>query len=318
MALDEASTALLTQLGESGLPPISDMTPEQARSLGPALAEMYGPGPDVEHVVEPAEAPVPVRVIVPGGTPRGVVVYYHGGGWVIGALDEFETLGRTLAVRTGCVVVLVDYRLAPEHRYPTAVDDAWSALRWVDEHAETLAGARVPVIVAGDSAGGNLAAIVARRARDAGGPSLAGQVLVYPVTDANVDRRSYVDPANQLLVSRAAMIWFWGHYAPDPAQRGEPDASPLRAEDLGGLPPAARPARRARPAARRGPGLRRPPLRGRDQRRDAARPRPDARLLHPADPARGRRGDGLRRRADREAPDVLSSAVPSSARSPRR
>jgi acetyl esterase len=95
------------------------------------------------------------------------------------------------------------------------------------------------VVVAGDSAGGNLAAIVARRARDAGGPPLAGQVLVYPVTDANVDRRSYVDPANQLLVSRAAMIWFWGHYAPDPAQRGEPDASPLRAEDLGELPPAA-------------------------------------------------------------------------------
>ena len=95
MALDDASTALLTELGESGLPPISDMTPEQARGLGPALAEMYGPGPDVELVAEPEDAPVPVRVIVPAGTPRGVVVYYHGGGWVIGALDEFETLGRS-------------------------------------------------------------------------------------------------------------------------------------------------------------------------------------------------------------------------------
>jgi acetyl esterase len=239
MALDEASTDLLTQLGESGLPPISDMTPEQARNLGPALAEMYGPGPDVELVVEPADAPVPVRVIVPEGTPRGVVVYYHGGGWVIGALDEFETLGRTLAVRTGCVVVLVDYRLAPEHRYPAAVDDAWAALQWVDANVETLAGARVPVVVAGDSAGGNLTAVVARRARDAGGPALAGQVLVYPVTDADVDRPSYTDPANQLIVSRGAMIWFWGHYAPDPALRGQPDASPLRADDLGGLPPAA-------------------------------------------------------------------------------
>ncbi|GAA4906121.1 acetyl esterase [Actinomycetospora succinea] len=239
MALDDASTALLTQLGESGLPPISDMTPDEARKLGPALAEMYGPGPDVELVVEPADAPVPMRVIVPEGTARGVVVYFHGGGWVIGALDEFETLGRTLAVRTGCVVVLVDYRLAPEHRYPAAVDDAWTALRWVDEHVETLAGARVPIIAAGDSAGGNLTAIVARRARDAGGPALAAQVLVYPVTDANVDRPSYTDPANQLIVSRAAMIWFWGHYVPDPAARSEPDASPLRADDLGGLPPAA-------------------------------------------------------------------------------
>ena len=306
MALDDASTALLTELGESGLPPISDMTPEQARGLGPALAEMYGPGPDVELVAEPDDAPVPVRVIVPARHARGVVVYYHGGGWVIGALDEFETLGRTLAVRTGCVVVLVDYRLAPEHRYPTAVEDAWAALRWVDEKVETLAGARVPVVVAGDSAGGNLAAIVARRARDAGGPALAGQVLVYPVTDANVDRPSYTDPANQLLVGRGAMIWFWGHYAPDPASRGEPDASPLRADDLAGLPPAAVLLAEHDPLRDEGQAYADAAGRGRERGLDAARARPDARLLHPAHAARRRGGDGLRRRGDREAPHVLS------------
>jgi acetyl esterase len=200
---------------------------------------MYGPGPEVARVEEPADAPVRMRVIVPEGAPRGVVVSYHGGGWVIGALDEFDTLGRMLAVRTGCVVVLVDYRLAPEHRYPTAVEDAWAALRWVDEHVEALAGARVPLVAAGDSAGGNLTAIVARRARDAGGPALAAQVLVYPVSDADVDRPSYVDPANQLLVNRDSMIWFWDHYTPDASVRADPDASPLRAADLAGLPPAA-------------------------------------------------------------------------------
>ena len=239
MALDDATSDLMRQLAETGMPPIQDMTPEQARGLGPALAEMYGPGPAVAQVDEPADAPVPVRVFTPEGPARGVVVYHHGGGWVIGALDEFDHLGRVLATRTGCVVVLVDYRLAPAHRYPAAVDDAWVALRWVDEHLVDLAGARVPLVVAGDSAGGNLSAIVARRTRDAGGPALAAQVLVYPVTDADVDRPSYVDPENQLLVGRDSMIWFWDHYTPDAAVRAEPDASPLRAPDLAGLPPAA-------------------------------------------------------------------------------
>ncbi|MDL5157394.1 alpha/beta hydrolase [Actinomycetospora termitidis] len=239
MALDDATSDLVAQLAASGMPPIQEMTPEQARGLGPALAEMYGPGPAVARVEEPADAPVPVRVITPEGAARGVVVYFHGGGWVIGALDEFDHLGRVLANRTGCVVVLVDYRLAPEHRYPTAVEDAWAALGWVDAHLDELAGARVPLVVAGDSAGGNLSAIVARRARDAGGPALAAQVLVYPVTDADVDRPSYVDPENQLLVNRDSMIWFWDHYAPDAAVRSDPDASPLHAPDLAGLPPAA-------------------------------------------------------------------------------
>lgn len=239
MALDDATTEFVRQLGESGMPPIQEMSPEQARGLGPTLAEMYGPGPEVARVDEPADAPCPLRVLTPEGTSRGVVVYLHGGGWVIGALDEFDHLGRVLANRTGCAVVLVDYRLAPEHRYPAAVDDAWAALRWVDEHLVDLAGARVPLVVAGDSAGGNLSAIVARRARDAGGPALAAQVLVYPVTDADVDRPSYVDPENQLLVGRDSMIWFWDHYTPDAGVRAEPDASPLRADDLAGLPPAA-------------------------------------------------------------------------------
>jgi acetyl esterase len=139
---------------------------------------------------------------------------------------------------TGAAVVLVDYRLAPEHRFPAAAQDAWTALQWVDGQAERIAGSRVPLIVAGDSAGGNLAAIVAQRAGREGGPSISLQVLVYPVTDADVDNASYRDPANQLMLTRESMIWFWDHYAPDKASRADPDASPLQADDLSGQPPA--------------------------------------------------------------------------------
>ena len=240
MALDEATATFLSQMAESGMKPLHEMTPMEARGLGAALLEMYGPGPEVARVVDdtvPVEGgQIGVRVLAPDN-PRAAIVYYHGGGWVIGALDEFDTLARRIVQRTGAAVVLVDYRLAPEHRYPTAAEDAWAALQWttahLDEHGMTL-----PLIVAGDSAGGNLATIVARRAVEEGGPEISLQVLVYPVTDADLDNASYVDPQNQLMLSRDSMIWFWDHYAPDPASRKNPDASPLQAVDLSGLPPA--------------------------------------------------------------------------------
>ncbi len=181
---------------------------------------------------------MPLRVLVPTDQPRGVIVYYHGGGWVIGSLDDYDKLGRLLARRTGCTVVLVDYRLAPEYRFPTAVDDSWAALRWADEHRGELAGEQAPLIVAGDSAGGNLAAIVAMRARAAAGPPIALQVLVYPVTDCDLESTSYRDPANQLMLSRDSMVWFWDHYAPDLNARLHPDAAPLRSANFADLPPA--------------------------------------------------------------------------------
>ena len=145
---------------------------------------------------------------------------------------------RKLAERTSCTVVLVDYRLAPEHRYPVAVDDSYAALEWVGEHAGEMARPGAPLFVAGDSAGGNLAAVMALRSRDRGGPPIAAQILIYPVTDADFERPSYTDPGNQLLLTREAMAWFWDHYVPDASRRVEPDASPLRAADLAGLPPA--------------------------------------------------------------------------------
>jgi acetyl esterase len=182
---------------------------------------------------------VTVRVLLPPQGARGVILYLHGGGWVIGAIDEFETMARKLAERTSCAVVLPDYRLAPEFRYPTAVDDCYAALEWTASRTDEITGrSGAPLIVAGDSAGGNLAAVVARRARDRNGPKIALQVLIYPVTDADFDRPSYLDPDNQLILTRDAMVWFWDHYLPDAARRTEPDASPLHARDLSGLPPA--------------------------------------------------------------------------------
>jgi len=135
-------------------------------------------------------------------------------------------------------VVNVDYRLAPEHRYPAAADDAWTALRWAAGQMAEIAGGPVPLVVMGDSAGGNLSAVVAHKARAAGGPELAAQVLIYPVTDADLDNGTYIDPENQLMLTREGMIWFWDHYAPDLASRTNPDASPLRAASVAGLAPA--------------------------------------------------------------------------------
>ena len=203
---------------------------------------MYGPGPDVGSVRdEVAPGPggdIAVRILSPENDARAVIVYFHGGGWVMGDLDEFDTLGRKLVTATGAAVVLVDYRLAPEHRYPAAAEDAWAALQWVGNRVETIGGSAVPLIVAGDSAGGNLAAVVSLRAQREGAPAIAQQILIYPVTDADLDTASYLDEANQLMVSRDSMIWFWDHYAPDVATRTNPDASPLRAADLAGQPPA--------------------------------------------------------------------------------
>jgi len=241
MAVDQATAALLAQVAASGARPLTELTPARARQLA-AMSVTGGPGPVMADVVNTrvhaGGGTVPIRILTPGPDPRGVIAYYHGGGWVLGELSAFEALGRQLAARTGCVVVLVDYRLAPEYRFPTAVEDSWAALLWTAEHLTEIAGQRVPLLVAGDSAGGNLAAVMAQRALRAGGPQIALQVLVCPVTDCDLNTTSYLDPANQLLLSRDSMIWFWDHYAPVEAARAHPDASPLRSTALAGLPPA--------------------------------------------------------------------------------
>src|SRR3954463_5861798 len=176
--LDEASARLIATLAASGLPRLHELTPEQARAAGAELAARPVERPEMARGQDVDLDGPRVRLLGPSAPTRGAIVYYHGGGWVTGGIDAYDALARRLADRTGCAVVLVGYRLAPEHRYPTAVEDAWTALRWT---ADEFAGG-VPIIVAGDSAGGCLAAVMAQRARNAGGPEIALQVLVYPVT----------------------------------------------------------------------------------------------------------------------------------------
>ncbi|MGD9935040.1 MAG: alpha/beta hydrolase [Dehalococcoidia bacterium] len=242
MTLDNATMMLLQQMAAAGGKPLHESTPEEARALGAAMAQLAGPPPVTvraeDHSVPVVDGAVPVRVLLPQQPARGIIVYYHGGGWVIGSINDYDTLARKLAERTSCAVVNVEYRLAPEHRYPAAVDDSYAALEWAAANTKQIAGKSVPLFVAGDSAGGNLAAVMALRARDRSGPAIALQVLIYPVADADFNRPSYTDPENQLLLTREAMVWFWDHYVPDTARRLESDASPLRAPSLAGLPPA--------------------------------------------------------------------------------
>lgn len=236
MSLDEATAAFLAQAAEGGGKPLYEMTPDEVRAMNDGFIDLYGPGPDMAAVenltVDAADGyQIPVRILSPSENPRGVLVYYHGGGWVIGTPDQFDTLARQLAVGTGCTVVLPDYRLAPENVYPTAANDAWDVLVWT---AERFSG--LPLIVGGDSSGGNLAAVVAQQAARAGGPDISFQALVYPVTDSDTENATYLDPANQLMLDKKAMDWFWELYTPDAGTRANPNVSPLQGDVAGTAP----------------------------------------------------------------------------------
>ncbi len=240
MALDDATAALIADLAAGDAKRVHEMTVAEVRALSAALTETaVGQGPELvtarDAHIRVSGGRIPVRIQSAVEEPRAVIVFFHGGGWVAGGIDDYDRFSRELAVRTECLVVSVGYRLAPEYRFPTPVDDAWTALQWVAARIEELAGSAVPLLVAGDSSGGNLAAAVARRALEQRGPELALQILVYPVLDCDVDTLSYTDPANQLIANREGMIWFWDHYVPDTAARQHPDASPLQTVFLTGI-----------------------------------------------------------------------------------
>jgi acetyl esterase len=232
---------LLDGKAAAGAPPLWELTPEEARAGVEANSAIIPAGPAmhaVRDIVIPSQAGgMPARVYSPSDRAPGIVVYYHGGGWVVGSLDGWDPSVRALAAASGCDVLSVDYRLAPEHAFPAAADDAYDALVWAASPGG-LADGR-PVVVAGDSAGGNLATVAALRARDCGGPAIALQVLVYPVVDCDMDRRSYREyDGEELILNRRDVRWFWDKYAPDEETRVNPYASPLRAASLAGLPPA--------------------------------------------------------------------------------
>ena len=249
MPLEPQAQELLDQMAALEKLPFEQMTVAQAREEALGFKALQGEPEAVARVEDHllpstrGDPAIGVRVYTPTGEgPFPLLLYFHGGGWVIGNVDVVDAPCRALANAAGAVVVSVEYRLAPEHPFPAAPEDCYYATSWAafaaEHEPETLRADPERLIVAGDSAGGNLAAAVALMARDRGGPRISQQVLIYPVTDCAFDTPSYRDNAEGYLLTREAMRMFWGHYLADPAQASHPYAAPLRAESLAGLPPA--------------------------------------------------------------------------------
>ena len=244
MPVDPHIAALLTVLDESGMPPMYEGTPEAGRALylqltsGARTPEQVVPvGSTEERTVPGAEGDLRARVYRPEGAgPFPTVAFFHGGGWVIGDLDTHDNMVRTVCRGARAVVVAVDYRLAPEHPFPAAAEDAVAAARWVAQHLDELGGDE-RLAVAGDSAGGNLAAVVAQQLRDEGTP-LVGQFLIYPAVDAEGEYASRVENATGYFLEKDTMDWFYGHYRGAWADAVDARLSPLHGADLSGLPPA--------------------------------------------------------------------------------
>lgn len=239
MPLNPEYQALLEQMAQLEGPPLADLPVEVGRQM---YRTMQPEAPEIEvgAVLDTDADGVPVRVYQPvGDGPFPVVMMFHGGGWVIGDLTTADGQSREVCRQVEAVVVSVDYRLAPEHPFPAAADDCYAATLWVAENAQRYRGDPGRLALAGDSAGGNLAAVVAQMIRDKGGPAVAFQLLVYPVTDGvNFDTPSYHENGQDYMLTADSMHWFWNHYAPNVEDRRNPYASPLLAEDLAGLPPA--------------------------------------------------------------------------------
>jgi acetyl esterase len=244
MPLDPQARALLDQMAAMGMPPLDQLPVPEARAAIAALAAASGEPEPVARVenrsIPGPQGDIPVRIYTPDApAPLPVLVFFHGGGWVICSLDTHDGLCRQLANAARCLVVSVDYRLAPEHAFPAAAEDAYTAVRWVATNAAALGADPERVAVGGDSAGGNLAAVVSLMARDRGGPRLVHQLLVYPVVDApGEEHASYRDNAEGYFLTAAMMRWFWSHYHRDDVGRRDPYACPLRTPDLRHLPPA--------------------------------------------------------------------------------
>lgn len=244
--MDKEIEDLLQKVKEANRKPFWQSTPQEARSGPMLMALLFGEPPAVERdesftIPSSGGFALPVRLYVPSNKPKGLIVYFHGGGWVIGTVAGYHPFTATLANRTGCAVLSVDYRLAPEHPFPLPVEDALAAIGWAAsaEAVKALGVAPGALIAMGDSAGGNLAT-VASRIHNAGKPArkVDLQVLAYPVADHSFETGSYGEFAEGNLLTRNDMKWFWDHYCPDVSKRSHPDASPMHAKDLAASPAA--------------------------------------------------------------------------------
>jgi acetyl esterase len=241
MPLDPQARDFLDKLERSRAPRMHELSPADARALVVPLRVPRDPSVKVENRTIPGpagELPVRVYQLVESQGALPVVVFFHGGGWVVGSIASHDAMCRRLCRQSGCIVLSVEYRLAPEHKYPAAVDDAFAATKWVAKHALEIGGDPARIAVAGDSAGGNMAAAVCLLARDRKGPIIAAQVLIYPITDYMPDFESYRRNGRGYFLENDSIVWFWRQYLADEAQAKEFTASPLRAEDLSGLPTA--------------------------------------------------------------------------------
>ena len=242
MPVDPIVQGLLDQMNDPDAPLLSALSPDEARAAFAEFKVMQGE-PEEVVAVEDRQIPgpggdIPVRVYKSSSEAnQPVVVYFHGGGWVIMDIESHDPLCRALANAASCTVVSVGYRLAPENKYPAASEDCYAATVWVAENAAELGVDGGRIAIAGDSAGGHLTAVVSQMARDKGGPGLVYQVLHCPVTDLDYSTASYTDNADGYMLTQDSMEWFWNSYLSSPEQASEPYASPLRG-DLNGLPPA--------------------------------------------------------------------------------
>jgi len=220
---------------------------EAARAGYDAIAAAGGESPPLKSVDDrtiPGPAgEIAIRVYTPADVEGGeaglpIIVFFHGGGFTIGSLTSHDPVARQLCAQAEAIVVSVDYRLAPEHRFPAAVEDAFAATQWVGEHGRELGGDPTRLAVCGDSAGGNLAAVACLLARDAGGPAIAFQALIYPTTDSSKEYPSFVENGESIFLSSDTMRWFYEQYTTSPADNLDWRLSPILAEDLANLPPA--------------------------------------------------------------------------------
>ena len=246
--LDKEAKDFLDAVRLANRPDYATMTPKEARKLYKATRGAVTPEPpqmsEVDNIAAPGpHGPIPLRYYRPAGVGKRevlpVLVFYHGGGWVIGDLDTHDVVCRTLSNESRCAVVSVDYRMGPEYKFPMGIDDAYAAVKWVAGEAKTLRIDPDRVAVGGDSAGGNLATVVALLARDVeDAPKIAYQLLIYPATDMYMTTESHRKFGEGHLLTRSSMDWFQEQYLTGPEDRDDWRASPLRAEDLAGLPPA--------------------------------------------------------------------------------
>ena len=244
MPMDPQVQVLLDLMGAAGGAPLSSETLAATREgFGMLVMMTAGEGPDTvavrDETISGPHGDIPLRIYTPRGAgSRGAVLFLHGGGWTIGSAAAYDPIAKIVADGADVVVVSVDYRLAPEHPFPVPYDECWVALEWLSANASSLGAEPSRLAVMGDSAGGNLAAVMALRARDEGGPTIAAQILIYPVTDSDLDRGSYVENGTGYFLERSTMQFFWDCYTAAGADPTDPRLSPLRAESLADLPSA--------------------------------------------------------------------------------